>query len=162
MKQVVSLALLLCSASAFASDGTVTFEGTISDQACTISTDDVTVNFGTIAASSFAGKGDSVGGRSFQLTLTSCPFDSATVRFDGNADPEGRLFQIDAGGATNVAIALYDMNNKPLLPNTPSSSYTLNKTAANTLNFTAKLEATDAKVTSGKVAAISNFTIVYP
>ncbi|EGT3575586.1 type 1 fimbrial protein [Citrobacter amalonaticus] len=165
MKQVVSLALLLCSASAFASDGTVTFTGTITDQACTITTKNVDVSFGTISASSFNGKGDSVGGRSFQLTLSNCPFDSATVRFDGNANAEGNLFQIDGGtdAATNVAIAIYDANNKQVLPNTPSSAYTLTSpTGTSTLNFSAKLQATDTTVGKGKIKAVSNFTVIYP
>lgn len=164
MKRVVSLALLFCSASAFASDGTITFSGTITDTSCTISTSDVTVDFGTIAASSFAAKGDTVGGRSFQLTLTNCPYDSATVRFDGSADPEGKLFQIDSGTgkADAVGIAIYDANNLQVLPNTPSSAYTLSKTAANTLNFSAKLQSTADTVTAGTISATSNFTIVYP
>lgn len=164
MKHIASLAFLFCSASAFASDGTITFTGNISDTSCTISTSDVTVDFGTIAASSFAAKGDTVGGRSFQLTLTNCPYESATVRFDGNADPEGKLFQIDSGTgkASAVGIALYDANNQQVLPNTPSSAYVLSKTAANTLNFSAKLQSTAATVTSGDISATSNFTIVYP
>ncbi|MFJ2975364.1 fimbrial protein [Kluyvera sp. NPDC087067] len=164
MKHVIPFALLFCSASAFASDGTVTFSGTITDTACTISASDVTVDFGTVAASSFKAKGDSVGGRSFQLTLANCPYDSATVRFDGSADPEGKLFQIDSGTgkASDVAIAIFDANNLQVLPNTPSSSYALSKTAANTLNFSAKLQSTADKVTAGDITSTSNFTIVYP
>lgn len=40
MKHIASLAFLFCSASAFASDGTITFTGNISDTSCTISTSD--------------------------------------------------------------------------------------------------------------------------
>lgn len=164
MKHAVPLALLFCSATAFASDGTITFTGSITDTACTISTTNVTVDFGTVAASAFAAKGDSTGGRAFQLTLTNCPFESATVRFDGNADAEGKLFKVDSGTgkASDVGIAIYDANNLQVLPNTPSSAYTLSKTAANTLNFSAKLQSTAATVTAGDISATSNFTIVYP
>lgn len=164
MKHIASIAFLLCSASAFASDGTITFTGNISDTSCTISTSDVTVDFGTIASSAFKAKGDTVGGRAFQLTLTNCPFNSATVRFDGNADPEGKLFQIDSGSgkAGDVGIAIFDANNQQVLPNTPSSAYALSTTAANTLNFSAKLQSTAATVTGGDISATSNFTIVYP
>ncbi|MGX5022271.1 fimbrial protein [Enterobacter sp. UPMP2060] len=164
MKKTTSLAFLFFSASTFASDGTINFTGNITDTSCTISTSDVTVDFGTIAASSFTAKGDTAAGRSFQLTLTNCPYESATVRFDGNADPEGKLFLIDSGTgkASAVGIALYDVNNQQVLPNTPSSAYVLSKTAANTLNFTAKLQSTAATVNSGNISATSNFTIVYP
>ncbi|QIK12704.1 type 1 fimbrial protein [Leclercia sp. 29361] len=164
MKHAVPLALLFCSATAFASDGTITFTGTITDTSCTISTSNVTVDFGTVAASAFKAKGDTTGGRAFQLTLTDCPYESATVRFDGNADAEGKLFQVDSGAdnASNVGIAIYDANNVQVLPNSPSSAYVLSKTAANTLNFSAKLQSTADTVNVGNIAATSNFTIVYP
>lgn len=165
---VASMGIMLglaATTSAFAADGTVTFTGTITDQACTVDTQNVDVKFGTISSTAFEqGAGAVAAPTAFQIMLSACPSAAtgATVRFEGQPDDiNPKLLSVGTTGATGVGIALYDAKNAQILPNTDSSSYTLNATGVNTLDFVAKLESTGT-VGLGNINTTSNFTVVYP
>lgn len=171
-KNLVAVAVLAASAfttSVFAADGQVNFTGTIIPQGCDVSSskDDLTVDLGKIAVSSFPGAGAVAGSKAFILKLTNCPttVSAATVRFDGTQIPgNDSILQLTQGSgvATGVGIQIADNSNKVINLFHESNAYTLLPgSAVNTLGFVASYISTAATVTPGSANAVSNFTIAY-
>lgn len=166
---LLSLAALsfLATSNAFSADGTINFTGEIIDAACTVTTSNVSVDFGTVAASAFKNTGDTAASKAFQISLTGCPAavttSGATVRFDAIPDSSNPdLFSIGASStATGVGITVLDTKAKMVTPNSDSSIYTLTETGTNVLDFVAKLQSTSSTVTAGSITAMTNFTVVY-
>lgn len=170
-KKLIAIALLAGSAFAGvanASDGTINFTGTVTADACTITsaTASQTVALGTVSSAALGNIGDSASPTTFDVVLSSCPAaaTNATVKFDGptNAD-DSRLLALTAGAgvATGVGIGLYEQDASTLIPvGAESLSKTLSTTADTTFSFVAKYVATDA-VVAGSANAVSDFTVIY-
>lgn len=166
---VLSVAL---STNAFAADptngdGTVNFEGFVTDTTCVVDTDslDQTVVMGGVSKSSLASAGSTIGAKTFTLVLSSCPatVTSAKVRFDGIQVPgNNALLALTAGADTakDVGIQISDANNNIINLYQDSAAYTLT-TGVNKLNFTAKYYAISDLVEAGDANAVADFTIVY-
>lgn len=114
---LASGAMILASGSAFASDGTITFNGALTAQTCTIngngsSAKDFTVNLPTVSTGAFAAGNQRAGMTSYNIALTNCSPVSATskaaVFYEAGAtvDPTDGRLMVASGGAQNVKLEL--------------------------------------------------------
>ncbi len=98
-------ALCLSSLQSFAKDGTVTFNGTITQSGCVVSnaTDGtITVDMGNYSSSALATTGQTAGPKPFEIDLTECATGAIKVRFDGTAvSGNSNLLALTSTGATN-------------------------------------------------------------
>jgi major type 1 subunit fimbrin (pilin) len=151
-----------------AADGSINFTGRIIDAGCSIDTADMsqTVALGEISKSAFASVGDTAAATRFSIRLTACPATllSANMRFDGPADAiDNRLLAVN-GGATGVAVGIFEKDSATLIPmRNRSASVNLSTANAGTLEFVAKYMATGAPnlIVAGDANATSQFTISY-
>lgn len=167
---IATIAALFSTQYASAADGTIYFNGSITDTACTVdaSSDNQTVVMGTVSTTAFHGAGSTSSPTRFTISLTTCPESASTakVRFDGPTAPGNpsilRLTN-DAQAATGVGVAIYEDDSSTLIPvSTASAAKTLSSTGVNELAYVAKYMATGDDITAGDAKATASFTITYP
>ncbi|MBC3486273.1 fimbrial protein [Pseudomonas kermanshahensis] len=173
----LSLGLLagLAGNSAFATSGSVLFEGTITPETCPIeivnpgngSVND-RVAMGDIPVGRFTAANIEVRGASFDIRVPdkgacSITEDNAYVQFDGAADTSGNYFRVDpvAGAATNVSIVIKDISNTSIAPGGTSVNYPLNATGPTDLRFDAYYRSTATGVQPGLASAKVRYTVAY-
>lgn len=155
-----------------AADGTIHFTGAIIADACTVDADsqDMTVNLGTVASTSFSAAGDKSSPTRFNINLVSCPtsLTSASVKFDGTADSaNNQLLQLDASAdpttdASGVGIEIADDTGTPIPLYTASKEYPIDATTnAASMTFVARYVSTAASVNAGAANGTSQFTVNY-
>ncbi len=157
----------LSAASAQAADGTINFNGTITDDTCDISTASKTqtVNLGTIGSNSFSAPGTASAATGFTVVMTNCPatHSNLSVKFDGTpagGDPAVLALTDTPTKATGVGIQLRDADGSVLPLFADSKPVAI--TAGNaTLNFSAAYVSTAATVTAGEANSTANFTVNY-
>ena len=166
-KRALLVSSLILTSQAFAANGNgiVHFTGEIIDSTCEVSTGtkDQTVDLGKVNKSTFTDVGSTASVQAFQIDLVNCPqtYKKANARFDGTEDGDGYL-KLNNGGATGVAIAIYNRADNSLL-----KLYNQSKTAdisaegTASLPFMARYIATSSTVTAGLANADSEFTISY-
>lgn len=166
-KRALLVSSLLLTSQAFAANGNgiVHFTGEIIDSTCEVSTGtkDQTVDLGKVNKSTFTDVGSTASVQAFQIDLVNCPqtYKKANARFDGTEDGDGYL-KLNNGGATGVAIAIYNRADNTLL-----KLYNQSKTAdisaegTASLPFMARYISTSSTVTAGLANADSEFTISY-
>lgn len=151
-----------------ASDGTIHFTGSISDQTCTVdsSSQNLTVDLGKVSQTAFSGGvGVKAAPTRFTLSLSACPdtVTGASVKFDGDTDNANQnLLALDSGTgvASGVGIEIADINDAPIPLHSASANYPLGK-GDNALNFVARYVSTSATVGTGTANGTSQFTINY-
>ena len=82
----IAVTLGLTSISSFAKDGTVVFNGTITQSGCVVSnatSGTITVAMGNYSSSALAKSGQKAGPTPFEIDLTKCQAGSVKIRFDG-------------------------------------------------------------------------------
>ncbi|MCL1143372.1 fimbrial protein [Shewanella gaetbuli] len=156
----------LFSASASAADGTVTFNGIITDQTCTVSATStaLTVDLGTVGSAALAAVGDRVGGKTFSIELSACPASvtAAGARFVGNPDAATPALLATTGTATGVGVRITNAASGSDVVIGSDSEYTpLNGATDVTLNFIAEYEATAVPVTAGTADSTADFSVIY-
>jgi major type 1 subunit fimbrin (pilin) len=153
-----------------AADGTINFEGSVLETACTATASLPKVAMGAISKVALDKAGATSLGKPVSIALSSCPeaAKTATITFAGTPDSDrSDLFKIVAGAgtaATGIGLALYynDAGNSTLIvPNTITVQKTLNTTTDTVFNFTAKYMATKDAVTAGDANASTSFTVNY-
>lgn len=175
------LALTVCattipSLSAQAADGTITFNGKVTDQTCTISTPggkDFTVTLPTVSSSTLNAVSATAGRTPFAINLTKCSKGQVATYFEPGSTVDfktGRLNnQTKTNAATNVQIQLLGSNNQflPILAATNNGAQTNSQwvTVANEgdsadLNYYAEYFAT-AAAGAGDVTSNVQYTIIY-
>lgn len=179
-KTAIALAVfgLTGAGSALAADGTITFNGKITDQTCEITTPggkDFTVTLPTVSAQTLAAAGEVAGRTPFAINLSNCSAGQVATYFEPGPTVDyntGRLNnQIDAAsnGATNVQIQLLGENNGflPVLAAGANGAQTNSQwvTVANEgdgadLNYYAEYYAT-AAAGAGDVSTNVQYTIIY-
>ena len=111
---ITAAVLELTAAGAHASDGTITFNGALTANTCTIngngtSKKDFTVTLPTVSTSTLTAAGQTAGTTSYTIALTGCSGgSSASVFYEAGATvdaSDGRLV-VATGGATNVKLQL--------------------------------------------------------
>jgi len=154
-------------------DGSITFNGNVSAETCTIgaagTTTTGTVTMPSVAASALAAAAATAGTTQFSINLTNCAGTAkqAAAWFESgsNVNAAGRLSNI-GGTASNVDIALYNTGSTTPINvgqgngfGTSGSAFNISSGSA-TLNYQAKYYAT-AAATAGSVTASVNYTIQY-
>lgn len=168
----IATAASLLTFNALASDGTVNFNGSIIEDACTIDMggkDALTVPMGNVWKNAFKGAGDTASATKFTIVATDCPtsVNKASVKFDGIAvDNDSGVLQLTGAGeadvAGNVGIQLADGNGQILKLAEASAQYDLQPTPAkNNLNFVARYISLADGVTAGAGNATATFTLNY-
>jgi type 1 fimbria pilin len=163
----------LVSASAMAADGTVNFQGKISDAPCTVSipSQNQNVMLGTVPAADLASSGKRSTAKNFQIDLLNCTAaaKSAQISFGGTVpSQDATLLNVSSPDgtsagtvATNVGIEISDAKGVVISPNTQSSAMTLTPSVASqSLYFTANYKSFGT-ATTGDANATSDFTITY-
>ncbi|HZJ91971.1 MAG TPA: fimbrial protein [Thiopseudomonas sp.] len=167
------LALGLASGSAFAaSSGTITINGQVMDQTCTIvGAEDQTVTLATVAKADLDALGKEAAKQSFTIKLESCAAGDVFAFFSADTasliDPATNTLvnQATAGTATNVNVALYEENGQRIELGNAAYVYADTKAVAAdndpaTLMYSAGYYAT-GQATAGPVTAVANYTISY-
>ena len=176
-----SLLILMAAVSAQASDGQVEFTGSINDNACTISTENVkkSVDLGQVRVGDFANTvGATAGSVPFSISLENCSsatLKNAAITFRGqqsSSDPT-ILGMTGANQVAGVGIQINDARTGAKLPlNTASTDYVL-RPQSNTFDFTASYvrlvadtEGADGKpgvrgIGTGQVNALASFDVTY-
>lgn len=129
LKAITSALLIagLAAPSAFASTGTITFTGSITNVTCTVdggapgNGPDFTVNIGAVNAADFANVGDTSGNTGYRIYIgkageTTCTDGTkvwASYDTGSTVDPVTGALKT-AGAATGVQIRLFDKNGKPI------------------------------------------------
>ncbi|WP_250473662.1 fimbrial protein [Caballeronia sp. GAFFF1] len=118
---VVAGLLSVAAGGAFASDGTITFNGALTAATCTIngngtSSKDFTVTLPTVSTSTLTASGQTAGTTSYSIALSACSpvttTSKASVFYQAGTtvDPsDGRLL-VAAGGAGNVKLELLNQD----------------------------------------------------
>ncbi|KFK95432.1 MULTISPECIES: fimbrial protein [unclassified Serratia (in: enterobacteria)] len=172
-KNIINAALfslIVATPAVFAADGTINFEGEITDVACTIDTNsqNLTVTLGKVASSAFNGIGSKAAPTQFQLVLKDCPAaaTSATVQFDGTSGASDNSVlaltpAVDA--AQGVAIELSDASQQVVNLFENSQPYALETGigSVTNLSFVARYKAVSDTITAGIANASAQFSITY-
>ncbi|WP_330985936.1 MULTISPECIES: fimbrial protein [Enterobacterales] len=155
-----------------ATDGTVNFTGEIIADACQVdsASQNLNVNLGKVAATSFSSSGAKSSPTAYKITLSSCPESATgvTIKYDGNANATNpsllKLDPVAAPGtaASGVGIEIADATGTIIPLQTASAVFPVNS-ADNTaiLNFVARYVSTTATVTPGIANGTSQFTLNY-
>lgn len=179
MKKILSVALIgagFMSASAFAFDGTVNFNGQVTAVACTVTIDGGsatgTVTLPTVSTMSLPSAGSTAGATPFTFQLTGCSPSSvnAHVYFETSSPAidatSGNLNNMEAIGtaAQNVQLQLLNEANGPInLAAADGAQNTLTYTTsmgAATMPFKVRYYATGAAM-PGLVTSQVNYSMVY-
>ncbi len=173
MKKFIFVAAvsLLNIANAQAADGTITINGLVTDNTCTIDTGDknLTINLPTVSSQTLKNAGDVAGRTPFQINLTNCTAaGKVATYFEPGATVDfntGRLLnQATSGAATNVNIQLLGSNNAviPVLATSTNETQTNSQWVNVSAGGSADLNyyATGAS-TAGTVTSQVKYTIIY-
>ncbi len=176
-------ALATLSAAAMAADdelapgqGTVTFNGKLISDTCTIASDskDIQVTLPTLSIQTLKSAGITAGSKVFNVNVENCPkeitkvaahfeaigssgVDSATGNLT-NQYPDGGTADPKAG---NVEVILYDSNEKHLKLGDTGSGVKPGADGKATMTYYGGYYATDV-TTAGKVLAKARYTLAYP
>ena len=118
---IAALMLAAAPLAANAADGTITFNGKVTDKTCTISTPggkDFAVTLPTVSKNTLATAGAVAGRTPFAINLTKCSAGNVATYFEPGSTVDfntGRLLnQASANAATNVQLQLLGSNNQVL------------------------------------------------
>lgn len=170
---VAAALALAISSSAHAADGTITFNGSISAQTCTINGNgtgnkDFTVTLPTVAASALPADGATSGRTPFSIAVSGCSVKSGSVSTwfepDGNVDPvTHRLKNTASGGAANVQVGLLGGDSTTAIqPGVSTPSTLIDTTTGDAeLKYFAEYVATGGAAGSGVVNSSITYSMVY-
>ena len=163
--------LALVAANAIAADSTITISGYVKDNGCAVAGEskDFTVNLMDNAAKQFGTVGATTPPVPFRIVLSPCGNSVTAVKvgFIGVSDNGNtRLLKLDSGtsAAAGMGIEILNGQQTTLPINAASSSIpwtTLTPGQSNSLNFYARLMATQVPVTPGHVSATATFTLEF-
>lgn len=163
--------LSLVAANTRAADSTITISGYVRDNACAVAGEskDFTVDLLDNAAKQFSSVGATTPLVPFRIVLSPCGSSVTAVKvgFVGVADNDNTsLLKLDSGASAAAGMGVQILNGQQTsLPLNAASSTipwtTLTPGQPNTLNFYARLMATQVPVTPGHVNATATFTLEF-
>jgi len=171
--------LAIASQSAFAADGTITFNGEVTSQTCSINNvaadgaRDITVTMPKASQSSLAVLNSTTGETNFSIALTSCTPASGTVRtrFEPGTtvhQASGELITSGAGSSTSLRIQLLNSDRSVIAVGAPdasqnSTAQTIPAGGAVTLNYIARYKRASATpaLGTGVVSSSVTYSLVY-
>ncbi len=170
----LGLATAVAGTSAFADNGTISFEGRITSGTCAIEvvnpidgTIGPVVKMGSVDAAVFTAADVEKNGKAFALRIgdpAKCGLkasDDNVAKVTFNGTPDGNFFAIApaAGAATGVAIVIKDRTGASLKPGDASADYPVHRTNPTDLTFNAFYRSTAAVVTAGPASADIRFLV---
>jgi len=171
-RALVAVAAMLAPWACFAVDGTITINGTVTNETCTINggTPNITVTLPNVSKSTLNVNGAVAAATPFSIALTSCSITTSGSLFayfepGSTINAAGRL--INAGTATNLDVELLNSSFGTIdLSKTSGNqnSTTIAATAATTsatLTYYARYRATGV-VGPGTVNSSVTYTLIYP
>lgn len=149
--------------------GIAHFRGSLTAEACTVSTDSTsqTVNMGQFRSNQFNGVGSLASPVSFTVRLTECSTavsSHAGVTFFGVVDGKDPLVLkagMGANAATGVGLALFDERGEIITPNSQPRVWSQLGEGDNSLRFHARYRATSRQVIGGNADAFTWFALTY-
>ncbi|CAH6321032.1 fimbrial protein [Pantoea agglomerans] len=172
---VCAVAMTIASGSAMAvGQGTVTFNGQLIAETCTIANDsiDVQVTLPTVSVQTLAAAGATAGSKGFDLNVIDCPagITQVAAHFEaigssGVDSTTGNLTNqytgtTDDPAATAVQVRLYNSDEQPLKLGETGAAAAVTSGSA-TMRYYGGYYAT-AKTGAGKVNAKAAYTLAYP
>lgn len=185
----MSVAGMMCSATAFADGGTATATasgkftaiGTITNAPCDIKPgdEDLIVNFNQVSNKKLKAPNtaDATNVRHVSIHLANCSFEAnseippkdllskVTMTFSGNQSADGKYFanSTASGMAGNVGLLLRKTNGDDITPSTGIADLQLKAGDNNTINFDALLvnTGTENSVTTGEINIPVTYTLTY-
>ncbi|CAB3754427.1 fimbrial protein [Burkholderia sp. MSh2] len=176
--KLISTLLLVAAATvssiASAADGTITFNGSVTAQTCTINgngsgSNNFSVTLLPVSTSALATAGQYAGRQGFSIALTACTPASGNVHTYFEPGPTvdsatGNLI-VATGGATNVEIGLLNSDYSRIQLGAPdasqnSKSAAISAAGAATLNYYAQYVATGA-ATAGAATSSVMYSLIY-
>lgn len=162
-------AVAASSLNAFAADGTINFEGEVSNQTCSIEgsagATNKTVVMNRVAATSMRAAGQTAGLKDFTMSLTGCTGSRALVRFEPGSTVDvatGNLKNQATTDASNVQIQLLNANQQQInLQTNDGSLETAITDQVATLKFYTQYVAVGAAATAGAVKSSVQFSMDY-
>lgn len=157
---------------AHAVDGTVTINGSVSSQTCTINGNgsgaaDFTVGMPAVAAPALTTDGAVAGRTPFTIAVTGCSTKSGTVAtwFEpgGNVDATtNRLKNTASGGAANVQIGLQNADLSAIIPGTSLPGTNIDTTSGDaSMSYFAQYVATGGAAGAGAVNSSITYLMSY-
>ncbi|EAM3005590.1 fimbrial protein StdA [Salmonella enterica] len=182
----MSVAGMMCSATAFAEDSTATASGkitaiaTVNDAPCDIQAgdDNLTIDFKQVSNKKLKTTGpDEASLRHVSIHLVNCSFDKedgppssnklskVDITFSGNQSPDNKYFANSTanGMAENVGLLLRKTDGSDIAPSGKIADQQLTIGNNNTINFNALLAntGTEGSVTTGRVEIPVTYTLTY-
>ncbi|AOR71507.1 hypothetical protein BBJ41_29025 [Burkholderia stabilis] len=163
-------ALASFSSIAQAADGLIEFSGSLTSATCKINggTKDFTVTLPSVSTNTLTNAGSWAGRQPFKLSLTECQpttgIVSAYLEPGATVNPTTGNLKLDAGGATNVEIALLNSNYDKINASSPIGSQNVDKVNISAgkadLQFYAQYQSLGS-ATAGAAKSRVNYTITY-
>lgn len=169
-------AAALAPQTARASDGTITFTGSVLSSTCsvgsatggTVSSGDVSVVLPDVQSSAFTVKGSVAGLTPFTLNLTGCPTTPSGVvvgaAFSGTSIDSTTGAITNSGGTSNVEVQMTNSSGAAIALNTDANpvNATVSGTGTASLSYEAQYYQPSATaVTAGTVSAPVTYTLTY-
>lgn len=178
MNTIRLLAITVLASATFAAnaaDGTITFNGLVTDKTCDITTPqgkDFTVTLPTVARSALPTAGATAGRTPFTISLSQCSAGNVATYFEPGATVDfasGRLLnQAATNAAANVQIRLLGSNNQflPVLAAGSGSAQSNSQWVSVAADGSANLDYyteyyATAAATAGEVTSSVKYTIIY-
>ncbi|ATM85278.1 type 1 fimbrial protein [Yersinia massiliensis] len=168
---IAAITGLFIAQSAFATDGTITINGQITDTTCGVSvnngTKDGTVNLPTISASALSTINSVAGTTPFSIVLSGCSgasMNNAYAYFEPGATVETSTGRLNSNGtSTGVQVRLLNKNSSPIMVGGAGQSSVVEDISGGgaTLAYYAQYYANNASVGAGTVTTQVDYTIVY-
>lgn len=168
----LALGMTASQAANAATQGTVTFNGELITETCTIDTDseNITVTLPTLSTTTLATAGATGGSKLFDINVSDCPTAITLVaaHFEaiggsGTNSSTGNLTNTYSGtdtAATNVEVRLYNSDEQPLALGSTGDTATVSSGKAS-MRYYGGYYATGV-TTAGKVYAQAQYTLAYP
>lgn len=163
---VLFIFLCMVSTIVLGDDSSLTLEGTVIEQGCTVDATDVnkTVNMGEWATKALQGQaGRKTALVPFSINLEECTVDTVSVSFSGKSAPElqGALSLDENSSATGIAVELTEKDGSSLPLTKSSSPVQVNPDGEAVFAFGARYTSISPTVTAGNADAEATFNIIY-
>lgn len=172
----VALVGLICAMPAFAhtvilESGNLHLRGQLVNGACAVNSEsqDLRVQMGQYRTNVFSGAGSfAPTSIPFALRLTDCSsevYSHVGIAFSGVTpaeDPQVFLARSDTAATSGIGLALFDEEQRQIIPNSLPLHYAPILTKEMTFHFTARYRAISENMTPGSIHSDVWFTLVYP
>lgn len=161
---ITTVMLSLAATSVQASDGSITVNGSLITNTCTVNNgtgNNIIVNLPTLATSSLKNSGQTAGSTKFSILLSSCSATQAQTYFEAGPGiaSDGNL--LNSGTASNVEVQLLNNQGNAINLSNNSGSQQVNIVAgAASLDYYAQYYAT-GQTGAGSVTSTVKYTVSY-